>query len=57
MTNLVGCLVQPNFEVLDLTDAFIEMESAVLNRVKVLLNESPVASFQQWPIMDAEVGK
>lgn len=31
MTNLVGCFVQLNFEVLDLTDAFIGMESAVLD--------------------------
>lgn len=53
MANLVGSFVQLNFEVLDLTDAFIGMESAVLDQVKVLLNESPVASFLQWPIMDA----
>lgn len=49
----MGWFVQLNFEVLDLTDAFIGMESAVLNQVKVLVNENPAASFQQWPIMDA----
>lgn len=36
----------------DRTDAFIGMEGAVLVQVKVVLDESPVASSQQWPIMD-----
>lgn len=52
MANLVSCFVQLNFEVLELTDVFLGMENAVLDQVKALLNESPVASFLQWPIMD-----